>query len=85
MTGWSTNTYDATAWAKMEAAGAVFLPAAGYRYGMYVYGVGNYGRYWSSTAIGSDYAWYVDFNENFVSPGDYRHRSSGQSVRLVCE
>jgi len=30
-TDWTTNTYTADQWAKMEAAGAVFLPASGRR------------------------------------------------------
>ena len=84
MSGWSTNSYDATAWAKMEAAGAVFLPAAGYRYGTKVSGVGHNDYYWSSTANGG-YAWNVYFSENLVDPGYVNLRDGGQSVRLVCE
>ena len=48
--GWSQNTYSASEWSKMEANGAVFLPAAGYRRGTDVYDVGSYGYYWSSSA-----------------------------------
>ena len=86
MNGWSTNSYDATAWAKMEAAGAVFLPAAGYRDATNVNFVGIYGNYWSSTAnyVDND-AWYVLFLVRYVNPVDYGNRRNGQSVRLVCE
>ena len=87
-TSWNGNQYTAEQWAKMEAAGAVFLPAAGDRNGTNVGGVGNYGVYWSSAAYdGSDgsRAWYVYFNENNVYPGSHYFRRFGQSVRLVCE
>jgi len=83
--GNSTNTYDADGWAEMEAAGAVFLPAAGYRIGTSVNSVGNYGFYWSSTAGDSDYAFYLYFDSSSsVGPADFGHRVHGHSVRLVC-
>lgn len=85
MNGWSTNSYDATAWAKMEAAGAVFLPTAGRRYGSTVNIVGSYGGYWSSTAYGVNNTWYVNFYEDEVNPDGNHLRYYGQSVRLVCE
>jgi hypothetical protein len=85
MSGWSTNSYDATAWAKMEAAGAVFLPAAGRRYGTGMSVVGSYGGYWSSTANNVNSAWYVNFYEDEVNPDGHHLRYYGQSVRLVCE
>lgn len=47
--GWSSNSYTLAQWAEMEAAGAVFLPAAGSRWGTYVSSVGRNGYYWSST------------------------------------
>ena len=85
MSVWSTNSYDATAWAKMEAAGAVFLPAAGSRYGTGVNDVGLNGYYWSSTAYYGIYAWDVYFLEDNVDPGYHNRRNYGRSVRLVCE
>ena len=67
----------------MEAAGAVFLPAAGGRYGSGVYLVGDYGYYWSSTANGDDYAWGVLFVDGNLLAGNGLYRGSGYSVRLV--
>ena len=81
----TVNTYDASAWSQMEAAGIVFLPAAGFRIGSYVYYVGDSGIYWSSTPLDSDYAYYLDFNSSNVYPADYDYRDSGYSVRLVTE
>ena len=47
---YTANVYTASQWEKLEAAGAVFLPAAGYRYGIDINGLnaGN-GYYWTST------------------------------------
>lgn len=84
---WGThNVYNNSSdWAKMEAAGAVFLPAAGNRDGTDVNLVGDYGYYWSSTAYDEFVAWNVGFYEYGVIPGYGRNRSGGQSVRLVGE
>ena len=84
-TSWNGNQYTAEQWAKMEAAGAVFLPAAGYRLGTDVTDVGYYGNFWSSTAYDEYYAWNVDFYERSVYPDYSSLRDYGQSVRLVGE
>lgn len=83
MNGWSNNTYDASQWASMEAAGAVFLPAAGDRGGADVGGVGYGGYYWSSSAYDEFNAWGVYFSDYGVYPDDFISRYYGQSVRLV--
>ena len=71
-------------WNTFEAAGCVFLPAAGYRSGDSVGDVGNYGIYWSSTADdGEDYAYYADFDSGYLGAGYYNDRYNGSSVRLV--
>ena len=80
--GWSQNTYSASEWSKMEANGAVFLPAAGNRDGTDVYHVGSYGAYWSSSASGSDIADCLYFYGDYVYTND-NYRYYGQSVRLV--
>ena len=81
----TVNNYDATAWGKMESAGAVFLPAAGYRFGTSVSGVGSYGNYWSSTPHSSTAvsALFVYFGASSVLPADDSSRNTGRSVRLV--
>ena len=77
------QTFTASQWSKLESAGAVFLPAAGYRYGSDVYYVQLDGFYWSATeGHGNDV-----YNLNFYSVGAFLHdsgyRYSGRSVRLV--
>ena len=47
---WIANVYTLEEWARMENAGAVFLPAAGSRSGTNVNEVNEYGIYWSSTS-----------------------------------
>ena len=76
---WSDNAYSESQWvANMEAKGAVFLPAAGYREGKNVYDYGNDYYYWSCTEEGSS-AWYLSSNEY----GPYPERYLGLGVRLV--
>ncbi len=79
------QTFTLDQWQKLEAAGAVFLPASGSRYGSSMNYVQSRGRYWSATADGSYYA----YSLNFSSAGayaDYRYdRNYGHAVRLVCE
>lgn len=87
-TSWSANTYTAEDWAKMEAAGAVFLPIAGYRSGSTVFSADTYGFYWSSTARDANNALYMNFYSTglkLAEPADYTWRRYGMSVRLVCE
>ncbi len=81
--GYSVNTYSASEWSKMEANGAVFLPAAGYHDGTVVYRVGTYGEYWSSTADGYGYAYNLDFDGNNVETKFGYSRNYRLSVRLV--
>ena len=69
----------------MEAAGIVFLPAAGYRYDSKVTSVGDFGLYWSSTPNDSDDAYYLDFGSGSVNPAISDSRDGGNSVRLVSE
>ena len=86
--GWN-NTYTLTQWAAMEAAGAVFLPAAGSRVGTSVYGVNTYGGYWTPNGFFEEleefvYATPLIFYTGEVYFGWYdREPYSGYSVRLV--
>jgi len=79
---WGTQC-TAAGWASLEAAGCVFIPAAGYRYGGGVSDVGGRGYYWSSSPYGVDNARYVYFLSGNVSPQHHGRRLYGYSVRLV--
>ena len=76
------QTFTAEQWAKLEAAGAVFLPATGNRYGTDVYGVQDDGGDWSATEYNSFGAYSLHFGSDGASMYD-GDRSLGQSVRLV--
>ena len=73
--------FSSSEWAKLEASGAVFFPAVGYRYGSNVRGVQSYGFYWSATE-------YYSNANNLVFDSDVAYmytfnRFNGLSVRLV--
>ena len=77
------QTFNAAQWSKLEAAGAVFLPAAGIREkGTYLFRVQDGGYYWSSTEYDSDEArgFYFESDGRYM---DYSERFYGHSVRLV--
>ena len=81
-TSWNDNQYSAADWAKMEAAGAVFLPAAGYRNKTTF--SSEYSYYWSSTADGNDKACYMSvYSDNIFASNTSRNRYYGLAVRLV--
>lgn len=63
------------------ASNSVFLPAAGYYSGS-VDERGDYGIYWSSTPIGSDFAYSLNFSSGGQSVGG-GFRAYGFSVRAV--
>ena len=51
-----------------------------------LYLVSNYGYYWSCSAFGSNYAYYLNFNNsNNVNLENYTHRSYGKSIRCLKE
>ena len=79
------NTYTVEQWSVMEAAGAVFLPAAGDRYGTDVRSVGSSGYFWSATLESTNFAYTLYFNPIFLNPQDEYRRPNGLSVRLVSE
>ena len=78
------QTFSADQWSKLESAGAVFLPAAGYRhrYDSNVSGVQDRGYYWSATEDHGDLAicFFFHSNEVYMSNDDL---NNGLSVRLV--
>ena len=79
----SHNVYTSEQWAKMEATGAVFLPAGGYRDGYDVYFTADLGAYWSSTEYDVEYAYFLYFNSYYCYPQNSFNRHLGFSVRLV--
>ena len=79
-------SYTSTEWTSLEAAGCVFLPAAGGRSGSDVWYDGEWGNYWSSTAYDEvDKAYNVCFNSGSVATDSHDDRSFGYSVRLITE
>ena len=76
------QTFTAAEWSKLESAGAVFLPAAGNRFGSYVCSVQYYGNYWSATEGLRISALYLYFGSGGANLG-YDDRYGGHAVRLV--
>jgi hypothetical protein len=76
------QTFTVADWSKLEAAGAVFLPAAGCRDGSNVYSVWYGGVYWYATEYDSYYAHCLGFFSGVADMG-YYYRLYGHSVRLV--
>ena len=75
------NVYTSAQWARMEAAGAVFIPWAGYRVsagGWEVRYSSQDAYYWTSTPQGDRSACYI-----YVPGSGQEDRSFGCSVRLV--
>ncbi len=78
------NTITAADWTNvLEANGAVFLPAAGYRLDNWVDKVGKSGYYFSASSSPGNDAYSVFFNSGSLTTNVYYNRASGQSVRLV--
>ena len=85
-TRYDINLITASDWDNIfEPNGAVFLPAAGARYGDDVFDVGNCGYYWSRSSLGGNFAYYLHYNEKNINPETDDYRCKGSSVRLVCE
>lgn len=87
---WDRNVYDASSWSKMETAGAIFLPAAGFNIRPLqssklplVIGLGHSGLYWSSTPYSSENQAYSMYFDDRNALDNSRNRHFGQSVRLV--
>lgn len=69
-------------WSKLEAIGAIFLPAAGSRFGLNVRDEMACGGYWSATGYSAHHAYYITFNSREAGVASY-YRDYGRSVRLV--
>ena len=77
----ATNTITKTNWSILESAGAVFLPAAGYRNGTGLQDV-HMGCYWSASR-GARAVYFNDGISGSLNPNNLDRRNYGQSVRLV--
>lgn len=83
------NVYNAKEWARMEKAGALFLPAAGQRFGTSVKnlsGTQTFGRYYSTTPTNEERegnVFSLSFYMSGVTPTSEFSRAWGASVRLV--
>lgn len=79
------NSYTIEQWSVMESVGAVFLPAAGRRFGNDVYDVATNGYYWSMTTPLEEcsVAYLLLFNSNRLDPRIQDCRYQGFSVRLA--
>ena len=84
--GWNTNSYNATQWAAMADAGAVFLPAAGYSMdGTTAVDPEKDGTYWSSTGDESNTAdgYAMQFEQTVIHDHQQRHKVNYYSVRMA--
>lgn len=82
-TSWDANSYTASQWDEMERAGAVFLPAAGFRWGAMCYSFQCQGLYWSSTIQSEGCPYTMHFDSNVLAVDWDNTPQFGQSVRLV--
>lgn len=78
----SDNTFDSGQWSSMEAAGAVFLPAAGYYDGRTEQSSAG-GHYWSSTKELMDNTKRLYFSAGEVTTTYEGPQSHGCSIRLA--
>jgi uncharacterized protein YfiM (DUF2279 family) len=77
------TTCTSAGWTALEAAGCVFLPAAGYREASTVTDAGVGAGYWSSSSSNAPYAFGLYFESNYMTIQYGGSRKYGFSVRLV--
>ena len=77
------TTCTSAGWTALEAAGCVFLPAAGYREASNVTDAGVGGGYWSSSSNNAPYAFGLYFESDYMTIQYGGSRKYGFSVRLV--
>lgn len=78
------NTYSMTQWDAMEAAGALFLPAAGKRERYDIYSLGTDGYYWSASRKDNDHIYCLHFGPSTnVAEVTDDESHWGFSVRLI--
>lgn len=79
----NTNNYALIDWLKMQAAGAVFLPAAGWRTGTEISEVNEWVSYWSTYGVDTQHARNLWIKNASIDPNDQSYRHRGYPVRLV--
>lgn len=83
---WNTTNYTYAQYLAMEAAGMVFLPAAGY-YNTSFQNINTYGAYWTRSASSATNAFSLDFNGSGPRSGHpdryESNRRDHSAVRLV--
>ena len=77
------QSFTAEQWSIMEDAGAVFLPASGFRYGTEIYDFTLFGYYWHKTEYVSESAFYMYFDSGYFGTDLPILRYYGYSVRLA--
>ncbi len=86
---YTENVLNTSQWSVLDAAGAIFLPAAGNRFGKDdIDAVGTEGYYWSSItkSESSSYAMAAEFEEGKTIINGYSQlMCAGSSVRLVAD
>ncbi len=83
-TDYSANTFTLAEWQKLEAAGAVFLPAAGNRMYVGMDGVQSTGSYWTATPLTTNYPYYMAFGTDTKANANAANTCIlGVAVRLV--
>lgn len=82
-TGWDGNNFTSTDFALMEANGAVFLPAAGYRSAATIYYPNEVGSYWASSCYDNENVYRFNFRRYENDTQSCFSRCFGHAVRLV--
>ncbi len=84
-TSYTTNVYNAANWAVMEAAGAVFLPAAGMRIVSATSNIGTIGNYWTASHVNGTTGYSFHIGASACGMQNTMPYSTGCSVRVVHE
>jgi len=79
----NTNNYALIDWLKMQAAGAVFLPAAGWRTGTVISEVNEWVSCWSTYGVETWFARNIWIQNSSIDFADKSNRHRGYPVRLV--
>ena len=79
------NYFNSSKWHNMQLAGAVFLPACGFRKGVEFNNLNITGAYWTSSYPKQNNPRYLYFYSNYLTLTSGNNPHYGHAVRLVCE